>query len=80
MRVQASYAYGHLTTPKNGKVHTVPLAPDVAHALARLAARQLWTSDDDLVFCGELGGFLTAAVTRPFSHAFRSHAAPSRPH
>ena len=32
----ASYAAGALTTPKSGKVRSVPLAPDVAEALARL--------------------------------------------
>jgi integrase len=36
----------------------------VAHALARLAARPRWTSDDDLVFCGELGGFLDGSALR----------------
>jgi integrase len=48
LRVRASYAEGHLTTPKSGKVRGVPLAPDVAVALARLAAgragRQTTTS------------------------------------
>jgi integrase len=64
VRVRASYAYGHVTTPKSGKVRAVPLAPAVAHALARLAARPRWTSDDDLVFCGELGGFLDGSALR----------------
>ena len=34
VRVRASYSAGHLTTPKSGKVRAVPLAPDVASALA----------------------------------------------
>ena len=50
MRVRASFAGGALTTPKSGKVRSVPLAPDVAEALARLAEREHWTGDDDLVF------------------------------
>jgi integrase len=36
MRVRASYAEGALTTPKSGKVRSVPMAPDVATALASL--------------------------------------------
>src|SRR5207237_2902463 len=37
IRVRASYAGGQLSTPKSGKVRSVPLAPDVAQALARLS-------------------------------------------
>ncbi len=37
VRVRVSYYAGHLTTPKSGKVRAVPLAPDVASALAQLA-------------------------------------------
>ena len=36
IRVRASYAAGQLTTPKSGKVRAVPMAPDVASALAEL--------------------------------------------
>ena len=36
IRVRASYAAGQITTPKSGKVRAVPMAPDVASALARL--------------------------------------------
>src|SRR3954471_4029597 len=50
MRAAGSFAGGGLTTPKSGKVRSVPLAPDVAAALARLAARNVWTGNDDLVF------------------------------
>jgi integrase len=32
IRVRASYSDGHLTTPKSGKVRSVPMAPDVAAA------------------------------------------------
>jgi integrase len=58
VRVRASYAEGALTTPKSGKVRSVPMAPDVAEALARLAQRERWTGDDELVFVGEAGHFL----------------------
>ena len=41
IRVRASYAAGQLTTPKSGKVRAVPMAPDVAAALARLGRARL---------------------------------------
>ena len=41
IRVRASYAQGHLTTPKSGKVRSVPMAPDVASALAKLGQREI---------------------------------------
>ncbi len=55
IRVRASYAAGHLTTPKSGKVRAVPMAPDVASALAKLGDRKRCTGDDDFVFAGEAG-------------------------
>jgi integrase len=58
IRVRASYAEGQLTTPKSGKVRSVPMAPDVATALAALGQREPWTGDDDLVFAGRGGTFL----------------------
>ncbi|MGH2854990.1 MAG: tyrosine-type recombinase/integrase [Solirubrobacteraceae bacterium] len=64
VRVRASYAGGALTAPKSGKVRSVPLAPDVAQVLARLADRELFTSEDDLVFPGEAGGFLDGSALR----------------
>jgi integrase len=64
MRVRASYYNGQLTTPKSGKVRAVPLAPDVASALAKLGDREDWVGDDDLVFAGELGGYLDGSALR----------------
>ena len=64
MRVRASYAAGALTAPKSGKVRSVPLAPDVAQALARLAQREWFTGEDDLVFPGEVGEFLDGSALR----------------
>ena len=52
VRVRVSFADGHLTTPKSGKVRSVPLAPEVARSLARLGDRGRWTGDDDLLFPG----------------------------
>jgi len=55
IRVRASYAAGKLTTPKSGKVRAVPMAPDVASALARVGQRDRFTGEDDFVFAGEGG-------------------------
>jgi integrase len=55
IRVRASYAAGKLTTPKSGKVRAVPMAPEVAAALARIGQRQRFTGEDDFVFAGESG-------------------------
>src|SRR4051794_35761600 len=62
VRVTASYTTGHLTSPKSGRVRSVPMAPAVAEALARLANRDAWTGDDDLVFPGVLGSYLDASA------------------
>lgn len=64
IRVRASYAGGQLTTPKSGKVRAVPMAPDVAAALAGLARREDWLEDDDLVFVGETGGYVDGSALR----------------
>jgi integrase len=64
IRVRGSYAAGHLTTPKSGKVRAVPMAPDVAGALAPLGRRYNWVGDDDLVFVGELGSYLDGSALR----------------
>lgn len=70
IRVCGSFAGGRLTTPKSGKVRSVPMAPDVASALSRLSTRELWTGDDDLVFPGTTGTYLDAsALSRRYNAA-----------
>lgn len=64
IRVRGSYAAGHLTTPKSGRVRAVPMAPDVAAALAQLGRREDWVGDDDLVFAGEFGRYLDGSALR----------------
>jgi integrase len=64
IRVRSSYAEGVLTTPKSGKVRSVPMAPDVAEALAKLGQRSDFTSDDDLVFPGGWGEHLDGSALR----------------
>jgi integrase len=64
VRVRANYAEGALTTPKSGKVRSVPMAPDVAEALAKLGQREHWTGDDDLIFVGQSGSYLDGRALR----------------
>ena len=64
IRVRASYYLGQVTTPKSGKVRAVPMAPDVASALAQLGQREHWVEDDDLVFAGVAGGYLDGSALR----------------
>jgi integrase len=72
IRVVASYSERALTTPKSGRARSVPMAPPVAEALARLASREALTGDDNLVFPGMAGGFLDAsALYRRYKAALR---------
>jgi integrase len=64
IRVRASWAGRSLTTPKSGKVRSVPMAPDVASALAQLGRRVHWVGDDDLVFAVEAGTYLDGSALR----------------
>jgi integrase len=64
IRVRASYAAGVLTSPKSGKVRSVPMAPGVATVLAALGQRDDWVGDDDLVFVGETGSYLDGSALR----------------
>jgi integrase len=82
IRVRASYTNGHLTSPKSGKVRSVPMASQVAEVLARLSQREFFTTDDHLVFAGIVGGYLDgsalskryrAALTRAGLRSLRFH-------
>jgi integrase len=64
IRVRASYSEGGLSTPKSGKVRSVPMSPNVAAALTKLRERPNWTGDDDLVFAGRSGGYLDGRSLR----------------
>ena len=73
---------GELTTPRSGKVRSVPLAPLVAEALARPGQREYFTGEDDLVFPGLVGGYLDAsALSRRYRAALkRAELRPLRFH
>jgi integrase len=64
IRVRASYSAKALTTPKSGKVRAVPMAPDVAGAIAQLGKRHDWVGEDDLVFAGATGTYLDGSALR----------------
>ena len=56
IRVRRSFtAHGGMSTPKSGRVRSVPMVPVVAEAIASLADRELFTDDDDLIFPGITG-------------------------
>jgi integrase len=65
IRVRRSYnVHGGVGSPKSGKVRGVPMVPDVASALARLADREFWVEPEDLVFASDLGVFQDASSIR----------------
>jgi integrase len=70
VRVTASFTNGALTSPKSGRVRSVPMAPAVAEALARLSQREHRTRDDDLVFPGAVGTYLDpSALVKRYKRA-----------
>src|SRR3954453_24213060 len=75
LRVTGSYAGGRLTTPKSGRVRSLPLAPDVATTLARLADRGGSTGHHHLVFPAVASGYLDAsALSRRYKAALKRAA------
>ena len=73
IRVRRSYTWGAEGAPKSGKVRSVPLSDQPARALERLSRRELWTSDDDLVFVSATGGFIDeSALRRRFYKALKA--------
>ena len=72
IRVSSSYTPGRLTTPKSGKVRSVPMAPEVGEALARLNQARPHATDDGLVFERVPGSFLDAsALLRRYKQALK---------
>jgi integrase len=75
IRVCASYTNGHLTSPKSGKVRSVPMAPRVGETLARVSQREYRTGDDDLVFVGITGSYLDgSALSKRYRAALKRAA------
>jgi integrase len=82
IRVVASYSERSLSTPKSGRARSVPMAPLVAEALARLANRGHDDLEDDLVFPGSFGEYLDgSALYRRYKLALkRARLRPLRFH
>lgn len=64
VHVRQSFTNGRVDTPKSGQERVVPMADEVAEALAKLGRRDEHTGDDDLVFCGAQGGHLAGHKLR----------------
>ena len=64
VHVRQSFTNGRVDTPKSGQERTVPMADELAQALADLGRREDFTGDDDLVFCGAHGGHLAGHKLR----------------
>lgn len=64
LEIWRSYSGGHEGPTKSGRERFVPMAPQVAEALARLSQRDHFTGREDLVFAGEVGSFLDASAFR----------------
>ncbi len=70
LRVRANFSNGELLTRKSGKARNARMVPAVAHVLADLSQRELFTSDQEPVFCDTVGAPLEAnAVRRRYTRA-----------
>jgi integrase len=74
LRVRGNYSHGRVVTPKSGKGRAVPMAPEVAQALARLSQRSDFNGPDDLVFGRALGRRVGASACH-FGGRIEAHAA-----
>jgi integrase len=73
LTVEQAVSGDQITTPKSGKIRTVPLADEAVRQLDALSHRQDFTRRDDLVFCRFDGGVLDAsALRRRFKAAERA--------
>lgn len=74
IHVRRALARAEIATPKSGKVRSVPLARNVAEALAKLGQRDLWTGDDDYVFVSPTGHYIDHSTTSRAFHKARELA------
>jgi integrase len=64
LTVEQAVSGDHITTPKSGKIRTVPLVNEAIPYLDELSQRDAFTRRDDLVFCGFDGDILDASALR----------------
>jgi integrase len=70
VHVRRSYVRGTDGLPKSGKVRSVPMVRQAEAAFRSLIQREHFTSEDDLVFCNELGSYRDdARIRRRFTRA-----------
>ena len=64
IHVRRSWSYGTLSTPKSGRVRSVPMVDPVLVALDKLSQRERFVGDEDLVFPGIVGEYLCGSALR----------------
>lgn len=74
IHVRRALARAEIAEPKSGKVRSVPLAREVAQALAKLGQRELWTDDADFVFVSPTGGYIDHSTSSRTFHEARERA------
>lgn len=74
LHVRQNLTSAGLASPKGGRERSVPLIAEVAETLARLNQREMFSEDDDLVFCSAIGGHLVGRVVSRNFHAAREAA------
>ncbi len=75
IHVRRSYVQRAEDAPKSGRVRSVPMIDQVARALDELSRREFATSDEDLVFCNEIGRHFEDSALRRRFYAARERAA-----
>ena len=74
IRVREARTLGHTDVPKSGHGRAVPMAPEVAQALAKLSLRGYGTDPGDLVFLGLRGAHVDIAAFRDRYYDAQSRA------
>jgi integrase len=72
--VRRSYVQRDESTPKSGRVRSVPMIDQVARALDELSRREWFAGDDDLVFCNDVGDHFEDSALRRRFYAARARA------
>jgi integrase len=78
IHVRRSYVERDEGVPKSGRVRSVPMIDQVARVLDGLSRRELFTGDDDLVFCNDLGEHFDDSALRRRFYAARMRAGLKR--
>src|SRR4051794_39036580 len=77
IHVRHNYTDRTEKVPKGKRVRSVPMVPEVADRLAKLKSREHFTSDENLVFCSEVGAHLCSwKLRRRFYRALEEAGLP----